>query len=450
MQFVQITPGAGGMYCGGCLRDNALVAEMRRRGHETLMIPLYLPLTLDEADQSGGTPIFFGGINVYLEQKSALFRRTPRWFHRWLASPRLLKWAAGRAARTQATELGDLTVSMLRGEQGHQARELEEMVDWFRTRGRPDVIGLSNGLLVGLARRLKGELGSRLVCTLQGEDYFLDHLPAPYRDEAWSVLAERAAEIDCFTAPSAYYAELMARRLGLPQERVQVVANGINLEGYEAAGRSDREAGGPPVLGYFARMCPEKGLDLLVEAFLLLKRRPATERLRLRVGGSCNGPDEAFVAGLRRRLESAGVSADVEFHPNVDRATKLALMGSFSVLSVPAHYGEAFGLYLLEAWAAGLPVVQPRTAAFPELIEATGGGVLVTPGEAAALADGIEGLILDPERARRLGEAGRRVVQSEFSDRRMVDRVIAVLEGASAGRGSGRVGATRGSGLEPG
>jgi glycosyltransferase involved in cell wall biosynthesis len=422
------------MYCGGCLRDNALVAELRRRGHDALMLPLYLPLKLDEADQTRDVPVFFSGLNVYLEQKSRWFRRAPSWLHRWLASPRLLKWAAGRAGRTQAAELGELTVSMLRGEQGYQARELEELLGWLQAHGRPDVICLSNGLLIGLARRLKRELGSTLVCTLQGEDYFLDHLPVPYRDEAWSLVLERAAEIDGFTAPSAYYAKAMGRRLQLPRGRVQVVPNGINLAGFEPVEPPGARTGQPPVLGYFARMCPEKGLDLLVDSFLLLKRRAATRQLRLRVGGSCTGPDVAFVAGLRRRLESAGVVGDVEFHPNVERATKLALLRSFSVFSVPAHYGEAFGLYLLEAWATGLPVVQPRTAAFPELLEATGGGVLVAAGDASALADGIESLVLDPERATRLGESGRHAVQSGYSDRRMVDRAIQVLETVQQGR----------------
>jgi glycosyltransferase involved in cell wall biosynthesis len=325
---------------------------------------------------------------------------------------------------------------MLRGEQGHQARELDELVGWFQTQRRPDVVCLSNALLAGMARRLKTALGSRLICNLQGEDYFLDHLPPPYRDEAWSVLAERAAEIDLFIAPSAYYAELMRRRLNLPGERVRVISNGINLDGFEE--RPPRVPGVSAVLGYFARMCPEKGLDRLVEAFILLKRRPQTQALLLRVGGSCNGTDLPFVAELHRRLDAAGVGGDVEFHPNADRAAKLALLRSFSVFSVPAHYGEAFGLYLLEAWATGLPVVQPRTAAFPELIEATGGGILVAPGDAEALADGIAGLLADPERASQLGERGRQAVQSTFSDRRMVDQTIAVLEAAHAGRGSDR------------
>ena len=80
--IVQITPGAGAMYCGNCFRDNALVAALRQMGHDVTMVPLYLPLTLDEEDQSAGTPIFFGGINVYLEQKLGLFRKAPRWLRR--------------------------------------------------------------------------------------------------------------------------------------------------------------------------------------------------------------------------------------------------------------------------------------------------------------------------------------------------------------------------------
>jgi glycosyltransferase involved in cell wall biosynthesis len=333
---------------------------------------------------------------------------------------------------------------MLRGEQGHQARELDELVGWFKTQGRPDVICLSNGLLAGMARRLKRELGSTLICNLQGEDYFLDQLAAPYREEAWSVFTERAAEIDAFIAPSAYYAGRMADRLKLPRQRVRVIPNGINLDGFESTERPQWGPDAPPVLGYFARMCPEKGLDQLVEAFLLLKKRPATRALRLRIGGSCNGTDASFVTGWKRQLEAAGVEGDVEFHPNPDRATKLALLRSFSVFSVPAHYGEAFGLYLLEAWATGLPVVQPRTAAFPELIEATGGGILVAPGSASALADGIGELLADPGRAMRLGESGRQAVRAEFSDRRMVDRTIAMLEGVGAGQGSSPMGARSG------
>src|SRR3954447_16113685 len=102
MRIVQITPGAGGMYCGNCFRDNALVAALRKLGHETLMVPLYLPLTLDEENQAADTPIFFSGVNVYLEQKFPSFRHAPQWLRTALASKQLLKLLGGFAGKTRA------------------------------------------------------------------------------------------------------------------------------------------------------------------------------------------------------------------------------------------------------------------------------------------------------------------------------------------------------------
>ncbi len=380
MNIIQITPGAGAMYCGNCLRDNALVAALRKMGHDVLMVPLYLPLTLDEEDQSAGTPIFFGGINVYLEQKSALFRDAPGWFRDLLASPTLLKWASGKAARTRAADLGEITLSMLRGEEGNQRRALDELIAWLKTQSKPDIICLSNALLIGFVRRLKSELRVPVVCMLQGEDGFLEGLPETHRAACWKTLAERAAEADMFVATSRYFGDLMRGRLGLPAERVRVVHNGIDLTGYadpevqspKSKVQSPTEiASRKPVLGYFARMCREKGLDKLVEAYIVLRKKNRVENLKLRIGGSCGPADEPFVNSLRQRLKESEVLGDVEFCPNLDRAAKLAFLKSLSVFSVPAIYGEAFGLYVIEALAAGVPVVQPRTGAFPELIEAT-------------------------------------------------------------------------------
>jgi glycosyltransferase involved in cell wall biosynthesis len=428
------------MYCGGCLRDNALVAALRKLGHQVLMVPLYLPLTLDEEDQSAGTPLFFGGISVYLEQKLPLFRGAPGWLHDLFASPRLLRWAAGKAAKTRAADLGELTLSMLRGEVGNQARELEALIAWLKTQPKPDVLCLSNALLIGMARRLKAELRVPVVCALQGEDFFLDALPESHRAACWQALAERAAEVDLFIAPSRYFGGLMRERLGLPVERVRVVHNGINLEGYGIEGEQGAPPSplaprpSPPVLGFFARMCREKGLDTLVEAYLLLRHRGRVGHLKLRVGGSCGPADAAFVDSLRARLQAGGLLDDVEFHPNLDRASKLMMLRSLSIFSVPALYGEAFGLYVIEALAAGVPVVQPRTAAFPELIEATGGGVLCAAGDARALAEAIEELLLDPARARALGEAGQRAVFEKFSAEAMA-RVMVQAYGEMVGGG---------------
>jgi len=452
MNIIQITPGAGTMYCGNCFRDNALVVALRKLGHEVLMVPLYLPLTLDEEDQSAGTPIFFSGINVYLEQKSALFRKAPDWFHRLLASRGLLKWAAGKTAKTRAEDLGDITLSMLRGEDGNQARELNELIGWLKPQSKPDVICLSNALLLGLAHRLKSALGAPIVCTLQGEDAFLDALPETHRARCWKTLAGRAADVDLFIAPSRYFGDLMRQRLSLPAGQVRVVYNGINLDGYsdecaEGGGRRSevgRQRLAPtsdlrpptadrrppaPVLGYFARMCKEKGLDTLVDTYIELRRRDRVKSLKLRIGGSCGPADEPLVDSLQTRLNGAGVLTDVQFCPNLDRSGKLEFLRSLSIFSVPALYGEAFGLYVIEALAAGVPVVQPRSGAFPELIEATGGGVLCNPGDPQALADSIEELLLNPARARSLRDAGRGAVFERFSAAAMATETLRHLEG---------------------
>ena len=222
-----------------------------------------------------------------------------------------------------------------------------------------------------------------------------------------------------------------------------MVYNGINLEGYAVEGQkadgrwqmADSKEKSIPTLGFFARMCPEKGLDTLVEAYLLLVQRGRVGRLKLRVGGSCGPADAAFVDSLRERLQAGGLLGEVEFHPNLDRAGKLEFLRSLSVFSVPARYGEAFGLYVIEALAAGVPVVQPRTAAFPELIEATGGGVLCAADDVPALAEAVEELLLNPTHARALGEAGRRAVFQRFSAEAMAQatlQVYAELAGKAA------------------
>jgi len=423
VRIIHLTPGTGSFYCGTCLRDNALTAELRRRGHEARLVPMYLPPILDEASTAEGEPLFYGGVNVYLQQKSALFRKLPRAVDRLFDAPKVLRMAASRAGSTDARDLGDLTVSTLRGEEGNQVKELNRLVEWLADK-KPEAVILSNALLVGLARRIKQATGAAVVCTLQGEDSFLDSLPAPDRQRAWDTLSERAKDCDAFIAVSHYYGNVMRERAKLPADRVHVVYNGIVLDGYAPALTPPRQ----PTLGYFARMCPPKGLHTLVEAYIILRQHHRVPNLKLRVGGSMTKADEQFVNQIRQRLASAGITDGVEFLPNLSRDEKIAFLQSLSVLSVPATYGESFGLYLIEAWAAGVPVVQPRHAAFPELIAATGGGVLCAPNDPPALAAAIEELLRNPEAARAMGARGRQAVMEKFSVERMADGVLRVLQ----------------------
>ncbi|HEY3285331.1 MAG TPA: glycosyltransferase family 4 protein [Armatimonadota bacterium] len=427
MRIAHLTPGTGGFYCGTCLRDNALVKELRALGHDALMVPMYLPPTLDE-EAAPGAPLFYGGVNVYLQQKLAPFRRTPRWVDSLFDSPKALKLAASRAGSTQAADLGELTLSTLRGELGRQVKELDRLVAWLSSEARPDVVCLSNALLIGLARRIRERTGAAVVCTLQGEDTFFDDLPEADSRAAWDLLSERAAEVDGLIAVSQFYADLMTGRARLPRERVHVVHNGILLDGYGPAG----DPPAPPVLGFLGRMCPAKGLHALVDAFALLRKRGRVGDLKLKIAGTQTAADRKYVAGLLERLP--GLEADVEVLPNLDRDAKLAFLRGLTVLSVPATYAESFGLYLIEAMAAGVPVVQPRQGAIPEILEATGGGVLCEPNNVESLALALEGLLLDPVAARAMGERGRTSVQDHFTARRMAEQTLQVFDLAVARR----------------
>ncbi len=417
VNLVQITPGAGGMYCGNCFRDNALVAALRRQGHDTVMVPLYLPMTLDETSSTAGTPTFFGGINVFLDQKSALYRGAPSWLRQLLDSPALLKWAAGKTAKTRPDDVGELTVSMLQGERGNQSRDLDELAAWLQQLPRPDVVFLSNALLAGFARQLKAALGCKVVCFLQSEESFLDSLPEPWRTQAWATLKERAADMDGWISPSRYFAGRMAGRLGLAADRIQVAPNGISLAGYDTLPlRAAKRPGDELAIGFFARMCPEKGLDTVVDAFIEVRRRGRVPQAKLRIGGGCGPGDEVFVARQKDKLSAAGLLPEATFHPNLSREDKVAFYAGCDLLSVPARTSESFGLYVIESLAAGTPLVQPDTITYPELLAATGGGVISGPDTAVALADAWEPLLLDPARLRSLGDAGRTAVHARYND----------------------------------
>ena len=424
MNIIQLTPGAAGMFCGGCMRDNAVVSALRKLGHDALMVPLYTPLTTDEPDNSIGK-VFFGGVNVWLQQNTGIFKHTPRWIDNRLDSPALLNFVSRFAGMTRPEELGAMTVSMLQGEDGRQAKELDKLLEFLKSSAKTEVVCLSNALLIGMARRLKAELRVPIVCTLQGEDSFLDGLPEPHRAKAWQTLIARATDVDAFIPVSRYYGEVMRERMKLDAERVRPVWNGIELEGYAAA---DHEPG-QPTIGFLSHMIPAKGLPTLVDAFKLVREKISNARLR--VAGSLPPQSKPYVDKLQQELKREGLLAHVDFLPNVDRKEKVAFLQSLSVLSVPATYGEAFGLYVLEALACGVPVVQPRHGAFPELIEATGGGVLCEAGSARDLADKLIDLLQDSSRRKALGTGGREQVLAHFSVERAAREVADVLQWAA-------------------
>ena len=324
---------------------------------------------------------------------------------------------------------------MLMGEEGRQVRELEDLVGWLASRPRPDAVLLSNALLVGFARRLRRDLRCPVIVFLQSEETFLDSMPEPWRMRSWEMLATRGREVDGWIAPTRWFGERMQARIGFDPSRLRVVPNGISMEGYDALPtRPEWKPGSPFTLGFFARQCPEKGMDIVVDAFIELRRDPAFEFVRLKVGGGCGPSDEAFVALQQDKLGRAGLLGDVSFHPNVSRSEKVGFLASCDVVSVPGRQGEAFGLYQIEAMAAGCPVMQPTLGTYPEIVEGTGGGWLFGENTPSALARALREAMAHPDQLRERGEAGRRAVRERHTDVAMARGTVEAIRGwAGAG-----------------
>jgi glycosyltransferase involved in cell wall biosynthesis len=422
VRLLALTAGAGGMYCGSCLRDNALAAQLMALGHDVTLLPLYTPTLTDEANVSDGH-VFFGGISVYLEQHVPLFRRTPKILDTLWDAGAVIKAFANRSVSVDPRLLGELTVSMLRGEEGHQRKELRNLVDWLAREPRFDVISLPFTLLIGLAPALR-RLGSPIACTLQGEDLFLEGLDEPWRTQAKDLIRRQVPSIDAFIAVSDYYARFMSGYLDIPRERIHKVPIGINLEGHSERARRGHE---PFTLGYFARVAPEKGLHRLAEAYRILRRERGVPSSRLLAAGYLAPEHKGYLAQVEARLAEWGLRDEFEYRGVLSREEKMRFLRELDVLSVPGEYVEPKGLYMLEAMANGVPVVQPRHGAFPEILERTGGGLLFDPADLGDLADAVLSLHVDPERAAELGRCGAEGVRRHYSARRMAERTAEVF-----------------------
>ena len=424
MTIVHIAPGTGGaFYCQNCLRDSSIVTALRAMGHDVLVVPMYLPLLTDEPGLARDVPVFYGAVGVYLKQMCPFLSTLPGWIERLLDSPVLLKWASGKAGSTRARGLEEMTLSVLRGEEGRQAAELDKLITWLRGREKPDVVHVSNALLLGIADRIRTQLDVPVVCSVQDEDTWVDTMDEVPASQVWNLVAAKAGRADALIAVSRYYADVLMGKVDICADRVHVVHIGINPNGYEPA----REPPDPPTIGFLSRTSESLGLGILVEAFIELKSGGDSLRnLRLRIMGGQPSNDRRFLRRIRRRLDSTGMAADVDFLPRFDRTKRQSFLRSLTVLSVPVPGGDAFGTYIIEAMACAVPVVQPRVGAYPEIVEATGGGVLYDPADPPALAAALSSLLRDPDRARDLGRRGRKAVLEKFTVERMAASTLSI------------------------
>ena len=407
MRVAIVTAGGAGMFCGSCMHDNAWARAMSEAGTEVTLIPLYTPIRLDDSDHTS-TRIYYGGINVYLDQHLPGWSRLPRGLTHWLDAPWLLDWAVRWGISNDAAELGAMTVALLRGPRGPQAAEGEQLVRFLARDLKPDVICFSNVMLCAEIERLKSKFPGPVLCTLQGDDVFLDALVEPYRAQVRELLRPIAAAIDGFIVHSRYYRDHMSAYLQISPEKFHFLPLGIDCRGH--TGRP-KPAGSPPTIGYFARIAPEKGLRELVEAALVLDRR--RKDFQIVAGGYVQPHCQRYLEEVQRMAGPLGDRFQYGGSP-ATLAEKTALYQTFDLLSVPSPYREPKGLYVLEAWANGIPVVQPAHGHFPELVDDVAGGLCVEPGNPQALAHAWDELLSAEPRRRALAEAGWSQVREKY------------------------------------
>ncbi len=450
LKIAYLTAGAAGMICGSCLHDNTLARALIALGHDVQLIPLYTPIRTDEVDVSTHR-VFYGGINMYLQQQVPLFRWLPKWLDRWLDQPWLIDWAAGRSVKIEPREVADLTLSILRGREGFQRKEVERLAEWL-TGDHPDVIVFSNILTAGCVPEIKRRMKVPVVVTLQGDDIFLRGLPERHHREALAEIGKLIGQIDGFIAHSRFYADAMSEYLGIARERIEIVPLGIDTKDFEARlaphdRETERQREGetganfpslplsvspslrrPPTVGYLARLDPAKGLHVLALAFIKLRQMPGMEMARLKIAGWLGEQHRAYSESIFSKLRSAGLGEAFEHVGEVDRRGKLDFLASLDVLSVPTTYREPKGLFVLEALAAGVPVVQPEHGAFPEVLAELGGGLLHRPEDPQHLAERLRDLLVDTTLRLRLGQSGRTAVLNGRNQQSMAERTATVLE----------------------
>ena len=424
MKIAHIIPGSGGsFYCGNCLRDSKYVRALKDLGHQVIKVPLYLPI-FDDAHDLDEVPVFYGAVNLYLKQQFPIFRHMPTFIEHALDSKMVLEMAARKAGSTRATGLEEMTISMLLGEDGGQKEELEKMIDWLVDEAKPDVVHLSNALLLGLAHRIKERMNIPVVCSLQDEDVWVDAMNDQYRQQVWDLMSERGEDVDMFIPVSNYYSSEIRQRMVIPDNKMRTVYLGVDTTDYLPV----PVAAKAHVIGYLSRMCEENGLAVLVDAFILLRKNPEFVSVKLKITGGKTGDDLHFIKEQKNKISKAGLENDVLWADEFEGDERQKFFDSVRLISVPVLNGEAFGLYQLEAMASGIPMVQPALGAFPEVIETSGGGVIYGENKPELLAEALKELIFDDARLQQLSDAGIAGVEAHFDIYTQAKMMVAVYE----------------------
>jgi len=420
LKIIHIIPGSGGsFYCGNCLRDSKYFDALRKMGHDVVKVPMYLPIFSDEHDLND-VPVFYGAVSIYLKQMFPIFRKAPEWFDNMLNAKPILKYAASKAGSTRASGLEDMTISMLLGAKGKQHEELERMTDWMKDHFKPDVVHLSNALLLGLAPKLKEKLKVPVVCSLQDEDVWVDIMSSPSKERVWGLINENSAYVDRFISVSNYFATVSVEKMKISPDKISSIYIGVDPADYQYLNSGEK----PRAIGFISRMCHENGLDILSDAFILLKKQTGYEDVTLNITGGKTGDDTDYLKQIRKKLIKNNLLQYVDFTYDFEGEGRKEFFAATSMISVPVRNGEAFGIYIAESLASGIPVVQPALGAFPEIVAKTGGGIIYGENNPEELASALKSLLDNPEKLKQLSREARNGAERHLDIHLLAEEMI--------------------------
>jgi glycosyltransferase involved in cell wall biosynthesis len=420
-----ITGSGGSFYCSNCYRDMLYFRAVKKTpGVTASAIPLYLPPEKIYREEGFDANVFFGAISLYLRERVSFLEQMPTFMDKILDSPPLLKIAARRAGTTRTEGLEDITLNMINGAHSSRDKEVARLVKYLVASGKPDVIHLSNALIIGLARQIKKLLDVKIVCSLQNEDDWINDMAEPFQSQAWKMIGEEAANVDAFISPSIYYKDFFTARTGLSGNNIHTVPSGIEIPLFTESRKINTE----PAIGFFSRVSYHNGFDKIADAFVALKKQEPFKNLTLHVCGGYTSDDKPFIAEQIRKIKESGFKSSVKIYPEFIGSSKQDFLNSIDVMSVPVRKYDAYGLYILESNAAGIPVVQPSTGAFPEILGRTGGGILYQNDTVTELSDNIARLLNDKKLAAGLGEKGKVNVREKLTLEHMASQLQMVYK----------------------
>ncbi len=415
MKVLFILPGSGdSFYCGNCFRDNLQAMALRKAGHEVIIMPLYLPLK--QSSFQDNVPLFFPATTYYVEQKIFGNHKMPTWLKRMLGADVLLDMASSLSGTTSAEGMEDMTLSMIEGEGQAFMENVKELIDWVKQVEKPDIIQLSTSLLLGIAKELKKETNIPIVCSLQDEEVWIDSLKREFVEKAWQGVLANAKYVDRFITTSHYYQQVVETKL--PQlGHVDVIYPGIDVDEYQT-----EEYPANPTIGFFYRMNELDGLDILADAFVLLKQRGSVPHLKLRIGGGYMSPDKKLVKQVKRTLKP--YHTDVVIEDDYDMDEHADFYRKITVLSVPLRFQEGVGLYLCEAFATGRPVVEPNTGSFAEIVGQA--GLIYELNDAQHLADALEKILTDQQLYDRCKDHALTMTKERYNDKTLAKQLTEI------------------------